>query len=105
MAGSVIIDDKTSVAFNSRGFDLVVESIRDALKINDPDLIAPVYESMDVGCMPFICLDNLNEKDIQRFFLVAKKSFFEWRQHNSESFPEWTELIEKLESDERIKHI
>jgi hypothetical protein len=103
MAGSVIIDDKTAVAFSSRGFDLVTESIRDVLKVSDPDLIAPVYESLDVGYMPFISLDTLGKADAERFYLATKAAFSKWSQRNPEPFPEWTELIDKLEADERLK--
>jgi len=103
MAGSVIIGRKTGVAFNSRGFDLVVELTRDLLKISDPDLIGPIYESMDVECMSFIRLDTLDNADLERFYVATKKAYSDWKQHHSEPFPEWAELIEKLEADERLK--
>lgn len=102
MAGSIIISPGKGVAFNSRGFNLVVELIRDVLKVNDPDLIECVYESMDFGCMPFISVEALGESDARRFYLATTKAFAEWRRHNSEPFPEWSELIEKLEADERL---
>jgi hypothetical protein len=102
MAGSVIIDEKTVIAFNSYGFDLVAELTRDALKINDSDLIANIYESMDSGYMPFIRLDTLGGTDIERFYLATKKAFLEWKQCNSIPFHEWNDLIEKLEHDERV---
>ncbi|MFJ1288537.1 hypothetical protein, partial [Acinetobacter baumannii] len=60
MAGSVIIGNNAGVAFSSRGFDLVAELTRNVLKISDPDLIPPVYESMDVEYMPFISLATLD---------------------------------------------
>lgn len=105
MAGSIIIDNKTSVALNSLGFDLIAGSIRNVLITSAPDLIPLIYESMDSGYMPFICIDTLSGADVERFYRATKRAFLEWRQHNLEPFPEWVELIEKLESDERIKHI
>jgi hypothetical protein len=60
---------------------------------------------MDVGYMPFICLDTLDGAGIERFCFATKKAFEKWKQHNSDPFPEWIELIEKLESDKRLKNI
>lgn len=105
MAGSVIISDKSAVAFNSRGFEIVSESVRRALEAVAPDLIAPVYESKDVGCMPFISIDTLDGAGVRHFHAAANQALLEWKRHNSEPFPEWSELIEKLEADERFKQI
>lgn len=101
MAGTVLLGNQKGVAFNSFGFDQVVESTRDVLKISAPDLIAPVYESMDLEGMMFICLDTLGGADVKRFCIATKKAYSDWRQKNSEPFPEWEELIEILEADER----
>ena len=103
MAGSVIIGNNAGVAFSLRGFDLVAELTRNVLKISDPDLIPPVYESMDVEYMPFISLATLDGANLERFTAATKKAFSDWKQNNSEPFPEWNELIEKLEADERLK--
>lgn len=105
MAGSIIINDKTAVAFNSRGFEIVSESIRRALEAVAPDLIAPVYESKDIGYMPFISVDTLDGAGVQHFHAAANQALLKWKQHNSETFPEWNELIDKLEADERFKQI
>jgi hypothetical protein len=105
MAGSVIIGNNTGVAFNSRGFDLVVELTRNVLKASAPDLIDTVYESMDVEYMSFISLDTLDGTDLERFHVATKKALLDWKQDNSEPFPEWDELIDKLEADERLKQI
>jgi hypothetical protein len=102
MAGSVIIDNRTAVAFSSRGFDIVTELTREVLKITDPDLIANIFESLDVECMPFISLDALSGRDVERFYVATKKAFVDWQQHNPEPFSDWQELINRLETDQRI---
>lgn len=103
MAGSIIIDDKTGVAFNSQGFEIVSEHIRGALKTIAPDLIIPIYESKDVGYMSFISIEALKRADVRRFYAAANEAFLEWKQYNSEIFPEWVELLEKLEADARLE--
>ena len=102
MAGSVILDDKTAVAFSSRGFDVVQAAIREVLGAIAPELIEPVYESLDVGCMPFIALDELDDEGATQFYIATKQALSDWSQRNLEPFPEWGELIEKLEADKRV---
>jgi len=103
MAGSVIIDDKTAVGFSSRGFDVVAEGIRAVLESDAPDLIEPVYESLDVGGMSFIALDTLDPRDMERFAEAAERAFAAWMQRHPEPFPEWGELMAKVWADARLK--
>lgn len=55
--------------------------------------------------MPFISVDTLDGTGVRHFHTAANQALLEWNQHNSEPFPEWSELIDKLESDERFKQI
>jgi hypothetical protein len=106
VAESVIIDDKNRLHLALA--DLIVESIRSVLEINDQDLVSIVYESMDTKYMPFICHSYaliISIKQITRDFMLREKSFLEWMRCNSVPFHEWLEVIEKLEYDERLRHV
>ncbi|MCW3838459.1 hypothetical protein ACFQ1E_20075 [Sphingomonas canadensis] len=97
MAGSILISDDSRVSTSTINLYEIVDSTRDTLKAMAPELIAPIYESMDVESMPFIRLDMLNSKDLMRFYEATKRA----RLH-CDINPAWDRLIKEIEKDGRF---
>ena len=100
MAGTILINEHSAVALNSFGYHRMIEAVRAELAAADPSVVSAIYEGNDVACMNFI---SLTEQDASGFraFLNAAISAHQKAANDGQTFPEWDELMVKLEADQR----
>ncbi|GAA0750074.1 hypothetical protein [Sphingomonas trueperi] len=102
MAGSIIIGKGAVVALSSRGFEEISENIRHEL-IKYPSLVDKIFQSKDIEFMPFISVDDLDSVNFLKFYDAVVECVRK-RSGGEASFPEWGELVRKLEADRRFRH-